>query len=377
MRTAGCALLAVVVAGAAMTTLLRSADWNPRVLAHVDSRSRLYVAASALDPGFRGVHSAGYDGQFYWGIAVDPLALGSVHRYFDKPSYRYGHPLYGWLGWLVSGGQATAAPVALVAAGLGSLALAAGLAVVLSIAYGGLGWEGLIVALNVGLIVAAMNDLAEPLAAALLLAALVSLRAGWRAVAWCCLALLPLAKEPLLIVVAAVVVWELLRGHRRSAAVFATATIPALLWWIYARMRFGAWFTSGTSALGLPFVGWGQSLLSGRSEAHVSTLHHGLSVAALIALIVVFAIGAARALRLRSREDLAYLGLAALAACLALNATASFTTALRNVSFLVILLPFVLGRRKRDEGESLPARKPIDAETIAEWKRHAPDSLAE
>ncbi|HEY2201784.1 MAG TPA: hypothetical protein VGH56_07845, partial [Solirubrobacteraceae bacterium] len=82
MRAAGCALLAVVVAGAAMTTLLRSADWNPRVLAHVDSGSRLYVAASALDPGFRGVHSAGYDGQFYWGIAVDPLALGSVHRYF-------------------------------------------------------------------------------------------------------------------------------------------------------------------------------------------------------------------------------------------------------------------------------------------------------
>ena len=68
------------------------------------------TGASALDPGFRGVHSAGYDGQFYWGIAVDPLALGSVHRYFDKPSYRYGHPLYGWLGWLVSGGQATAAP---------------------------------------------------------------------------------------------------------------------------------------------------------------------------------------------------------------------------------------------------------------------------
>jgi hypothetical protein len=46
-------------------------------------------------------------------IAVDPLALASVHRYFDKLAYRYGHPLYGWLGWLLSAGQAAAVPVAL------------------------------------------------------------------------------------------------------------------------------------------------------------------------------------------------------------------------------------------------------------------------
>jgi hypothetical protein len=202
------------------------------------------------------------------------------------------------------------------------------------------------VALNAGLIVAAMNDLAEPLAAALMLAGLVSLRAGRQVTAWCCLAVLPLAKEPLLIVVAAVVAWELIRGYRMRAALFATATIPTLLWWIYARIRFGAWFTSGTSALGPPFVGWDQSLLSGRSEAHVSAPYHGLAIAALVVLFIVFAIGAARALSLRSREDIAYLGLAALVACLALNATAEFSTALRNVSFLVVLLPFVLARRR-------------------------------
>jgi hypothetical protein len=163
-----------------------------------------------------------------------------------------------------------------------------------------------------------------------------------------------------------VVGWELLRGRRRSAAVFATATIPAVLWWIYARIRFGSWFTSGASALGVPFVGWGQSLVSGRSVGHVSTLQHGLTVVALVALFVVFAIGAARALRLRSREDLAYLGLTALAACLAFNATAAFTTALRNVAFLVILVPFVLVPHKRNEGRALPAGQPTTVETIAE-----------
>jgi hypothetical protein len=355
-RVLACALLAVVVAGAAMVPSLRSAGWNPSVLARVDSKSRLYEAAKGLDPGFRGVRpGAAYDGQFYWGIAVDPLALGSVHRDFDKPSYRYGHPLYGWLGWLLSAGRATAVPVALVVVGFGSLAAAAALAVAYAIARGGSGLEGLFVALNPGLVVAATADLAEPLAAALMLGALAALRAGRRQTAWVCLALLPLAKEPLLVVVAAAVGWELLRGRRRDAAVLATATIPAVLWWIYARIRLGAWFTSGTSALGLPFVGWGESLFSARPERHVSTLHHALAVAALVALLFVLVTGAAQALRLRGLEQIAYLGLAAIAACLALNATAAFDTALRNVSLLVVLLPFVLTAREHGQASPPPA----------------------
>jgi hypothetical protein len=319
------------------------------VLAHVGSESRLYAAAMRLDPGFRGVHPAPYDGQFYWGIAVDPLALGSVHRDFDKPSYRYGHPLYGWLGWVLSAGQATAIPLALIVIGLGSLAAAAALAVRLGIANGGSGREGLFVALNAGLVVAVTNDLAEPLAVALMLAALLSLRARRLATTWACLALLPLAKEPLLIVVAAVVAWELLHHRRRSAVMLATATIPALLWWIYLRVHLGAWFTTGSSALGIPFVGWSKSLLSGRTQTHSSIVIHALAVAALIAVLVVLAAGAARALRLRSPEQIAYLGLAGLAACFALNATAEFTTALRNVSFLVVLLPFALAARVRSK----------------------------
>jgi hypothetical protein len=358
MRAPGCALLAVVVAGAAMVPLLRSADWNPRVLAHVGPDSRLYLEAKRLDPGFRGVHPAPYDGQFYWGVAVDPLALGPVHRAFDKPSYRYGHPLSGWLGWVLSAGQPTAVPVALLAIGLGSLAVAAALAVRLGIANGGSGREGLFVALNAGLVVAAVNDLAEPLAVALMLGALLSLRARRLTATWACLALLPLAKEPLLIVVAAVVAWELLHRRRRSAAVLATAMIPALLWWIYLRIHLGAWFTTGSSALGLPFVGWSESLLSGRNHSHSSASIHALAVAALVALLVVLSFGVSRALHLRSPEQMAYLGLAALAACLALNATAEFTTALRNISFLVVLLPFCFVARQRGDDPLLLAGVP-------------------
>ena len=51
------------------------------------------AAARTVDPHFHTVHPGAYDGQFYWGIAIDPLATGDVHRSFDNASYRYGHPL--------------------------------------------------------------------------------------------------------------------------------------------------------------------------------------------------------------------------------------------------------------------------------------------
>jgi hypothetical protein len=292
------------------------------------------AAARALDSRFHTVHPGAYDGQFYWGIAIDPLATGTLHRAFDKASYRYGHPLYGWLGWLFSAGRARAAPAALVATGLVSLFAAAAAAVLLGLDRGRSGWEGLFVALNPGLISAAMNDLAEPLAAALLLGALVALVRGRQTAAWICLALLPLAKEPLIVVPLAVVVWALIRRRRGFAAGIATAVIPALLWWAYARIHLGAWFTSGDSALGTPLSGWRAALGHGRSS--------DLGLTILVALLVLLVLAGLRAFRVRGPVELSYLALAALAVCLAPNATVAFTTAMRNTSFLLVLVPFVI-----------------------------------
>jgi hypothetical protein len=295
-------------------------------------------AARAVDPGFHAVHNAGYDGQFYWGIAVDPLATGHVHHFFDKASYRYGHPLYGWLGWLLSAGRPRAVPLALAAIGLGSLFAAATAAAALGLGRGRFGWEGLFVALNPGLIYSGAHDLAEPLATALLLGAFAAYARGRRALVWSCLALLPLSKEPLIVVLFAVVGWELVESRRRRAALFATAAIPALLWWTYARIRLGAWFTSGDTALGEPLAGWRRTLFHGRHAGAGGAI----ALAIMTALVVLLAIAALRALRLRGPVDLTYLAVAAIAACLAPNATAASSTALRNTAFLLALVPFAL-----------------------------------
>jgi hypothetical protein len=334
-RTASvCGVVAVVVAAVAMVPMLRSHAWNPSSLAHVASGSALGKEAKALDPGFRTVPHGGYDGQFYWGIAVDPLASGVLPHAFDKASYRYGHPLYGWLAWLASAGQAVAVPAALVLLGLAAVFTAAFFAARI----GGFR-RGVLVALSPGLAIAAAHDLGEPIAAAALFAALAAWASGRRALAWVCLAALPLAKEELVLVIAAVAAWELVCRRRRHAAVVAAAAVPALLWWVYARVQLGAWFTSGTSALGDPLAGWRRALDVPRGSA--------AREAVLALLLAVLCAAFLRALRIRGPIDLAYLALGIVAVCLAANATVALTTALRNTAFLLALVPFV-GLRVHD-----------------------------
>lgn len=343
--TLACGLLAAFLAGAVMVTTLRTANWSLTALPSVSDKTAMGAAARTVDHGFHTVRTNAYDGQFYWGIAVDPLATGSVHRAFDKASYRYGHPLYGWLGWLLSGGQARAVPAALAIVGLISLFVAAALAASLGIGRGRHGWEGLFVALNPGLLNAAARDLAEPLAIALLLGAFASLVHRRAVTAWILLALLPLAKEELILVLAAVCLWTLRDRRPKRAAIFATAAIPALLWWTYARIALGAWFTTGTTALGAPLVGWDRAFsgaLGHGTATYAGSRLSEIDLAVLAAVLFLIVLGGLAALRLRGALDLAYVGLGAVAVCLADNATLALTTALRNTAFVIALLPFVI-----------------------------------
>jgi hypothetical protein len=317
---------------------MAQAGWSLTVLPRVDSATRLGALARALEPGFRTVHPGAYDGQFYWGIAVDPLAIGNLHGAFDKASYRYGHPLYGWLGWLLSAGHARAAVAGLTAAGLLSVAAAAVAASTLGIASGRSAWIGLFVALSPGLIIAASDDLGEPLAVALLLGGLAFYLRKQDLPAWICFALLPLAKEQLILVPLAMAGYERHLTRAPRAWRFAAAILPALIWWTYARIRLGAWFTTGDTALGRPLQGWWRALVDERK----GRLTEYSTTAVIVLLLALLGLTVARALQVRGPLELCYLALAAVAICLAPNATIALSTALRNTAFLLALAPYIL-----------------------------------
>jgi len=338
--------LALVVASLALIPSLRPVGWDVTALPRIGPT--LGAAAQRIDPGFYTAPGGGYDGQFYWAIALDPLATGSIHRDIDKPSYRYGHPLYGWLGWLFSAGQGTAAAAALLAVGLASLAAAAAAAAWLGQRRGSAGWEALFVVANAGLVYAAAHDLAEPLCAALILGGLAAYCSGRRRTALLCFALLPLAKEPLALVPLAVALWELWRNRAtvRSVLPLSAVLLPSIAWWVYARIHLGAWFTSGDTALGAPFSGWKRALLDAGIRSYSFDPSQNQigeeTLAVLVALLVLLAVAGLFALRLRGPVELFFIPLGVIALCLAPNGTVILRDALRNTALLVVLVPFVI-----------------------------------
>jgi len=340
--------LALVAAMLAVVPSLRPVGWDVTALPRVASNTPLGAAARRIDPGFHTVQAGAYDGQFYWAIAVDPLAAGSIHRDVDEPSYRYGHPLYGWLGWIFSAGQGKAAAAALLFVGLASLAAAAAAAAWLGIRRGRAGWESLFVVANAGLLYSAAHDLAEPLCAALLLGGLAAYLAGRRPAALACFALLPLAKEPLALLPVAVALWEVWRNRVRFRSVLPLlcTLLPSAVWWIYARIHFGASFMSGNTALGAPFSGWTRALVDAGVDSYsADPLKNQIgeeTLVVLVALLALLAVAGISALRFRGPVELFFVPFGVIALCLAPNATVTLRDALRNTSLLVVLAPFVI-----------------------------------
>lgn len=119
----------------------------------------------------------GYDGQFCYYIALDPL---NARAYIDAPAYRYTRILYPLTARALAFGQPALIPYTLIlvnwlAIGGGTLALAAWLK-----RRGRSPWFALIYGLYPGLLIALQRDLTEPLAYALVALALLLLEVGGR-----------------------------------------------------------------------------------------------------------------------------------------------------------------------------------------------------
>ena len=121
------------------------------------------IATIALDP-HRHYGNMGYDGQFYYFIALDPAHAVS---YLDAPAYRYTHIGYPLLARLFALGQPGLVPFALIAVNV--LAIAGGtLAVAAWLRRSGVSpWLALLYGFYPGLMVAFRHDLVEPLGYAL------------------------------------------------------------------------------------------------------------------------------------------------------------------------------------------------------------------
>lgn len=170
----------------------------------------------------------GYDGQFVYYIARDPLGAAG---HIDVPAYRYQRILLPALGRLAALGQEGLLPWALLAVNL--VALAGGTAALetLLASRGASRGYALGYALSVGVLGGLRLTTTETLGYGLVLGALLlATQERWRWSAFC-FALAALARETTLLFPAACALWLLIGGRRRAGLAFGLASVlPFILW---------------------------------------------------------------------------------------------------------------------------------------------------
>jgi hypothetical protein len=165
-------VLRVGAVGLAIGALLLVAELlrlgsDPTALFHVGARWQLDEQLAARNIRVQTQQGPGYDGQWFLGLAYDPLLLDDLTGTFDQPRYRAGRPLYPMAGWALATGRIPAIPAGLLAVGalavgVGSMAIARML-----VAYRRSRWWGLGFGLIPGVGVGVTFGTAEPLGLAM------------------------------------------------------------------------------------------------------------------------------------------------------------------------------------------------------------------
>ena len=175
-RSINVALVVAFVYGVLFSTYLRHHKAAELALIGRRSIARGHGTSPGIDALARYAHhTVGYDGQFALFIARDPV---HAHRYLDDPVYRLDRILYPVLSRALALGQPGAIPVTLLVVNI--LAVLAGtfcLALFL-ISHGASPWLALLLGLSPAVFVGVDRDLNEPLAFALVIAALLLVDSG-------------------------------------------------------------------------------------------------------------------------------------------------------------------------------------------------------
>ena len=246
-RPAVAALIALLAALA--FTLARWQTWAHGRISRFILVGRHFATPSQLPRGMPVAKTYGYDGQFFYRLAVNPLnfAHTAYGITMDRP-YRYMRIGYPALTWLVSLGQHSLVPVMLVAVNVAAIGALGYLGGVFAVRGGRHALAGLLVPGYFGLLTSVSRDTAEPLAAVLLLAGLLAVRDRRPVLAGVLLACGALTRETVMVAVAAIAIIRvtgILRGR-------VTGSRPGRddLAWVGPAVAFAAWQVVVKAAIG-------------------------------------------------------------------------------------------------------------------------------
>jgi hypothetical protein len=192
----------------------------------------------------------GYDGQFYYRLALDPANL---HRTafgitIDAP-FRYTRIGYSALTWLVTFGQHQAVPIALVVVNGLAIGALGVLGALFARQSGRHALWGLLLPAYFGLLTSLGRDTTEPVAAACLLGGMLAYRRRRPLLAAALFAFGALTRETVLAVPAAIAIVRLIQMARRRARPSAEDLAWVLPAVVFAGWQLVVWHATGQLAL--------------------------------------------------------------------------------------------------------------------------------
>jgi len=248
------AVAVLALYGAAIVPALMRHAFDPSAFIVAGDR---YVDASKLpSPIYVRPHSDGYDGQFYYRLALAPFDLRQPLDgiELDAPAWRMQRILYPVLAWAASFGRPQLVPLALLVLNLIGVACIAAFAVRLTrrlelpalVPFAIVLWPGYLVTLT--------HDTTEILSAALMLVALDRYFAG-RLVAFAVVgALATLARETSVLMLGGLLIYEIACRNWRAMAACLGSILPFMIW---RQLQSQFWVAStSTSSVAAHIVTW-------------------------------------------------------------------------------------------------------------------------
>jgi hypothetical protein len=263
--------------------LARLQIWAKGQLSLFVMAGHVYTHRGLLPRGLLLVPAAGYDGQFYYRLALDPANWNATAFGITMDqSYRYTRIGYPLVAWLVSAGQHQLVPAALVAINLVGVAAMAMLGGMFARESGRHALWGLAFAAYFGLVISVGRDTAEPLAEACMLGGLLAYRRGRYVLTTGLFAFGAITRETILLAPAAIAVTRLIAmARRRTGPGLADLTwvVPAA---VYGLLEVAVHFVvkgefpllaNSSRNLTVPFTAMVDALRY--DIAHITTSHLG------------------------------------------------------------------------------------------------------
>ena len=251
-------------------------------------------------------NSYGYDGQFYYRLALDPFTSKAFDFgvRLDTPQYRHQRILYPFVVWLFSFGNAESVPFLMIAVNFAALCLMGWFGGAYAKTMDRHALWGLVFSLSPGLILSLARDLTEILEICLLLGGLLFIRKGKNLLATFFLTLAVLTKETALVMTVGIffsyIISKWKDGCTNQIKWFLFG-VPVLSYCIWQTLLFLNWqqfpALSGNNQVGFPFVGMINFVISNLS---LKTIIQGFFLGELLfimffALCVILSFGSSSA----------------------------------------------------------------------------------